>query len=107
VFEIAHYLNCDDHDLYQEWLDGMRDMRAKVRIMARVERLRGGNYGDCKPLHDGVWELRIDCGPGYRVYYAQAGSHMVLLLSGGDKRRQKKDVVRAVESLSDYVSRNR
>jgi len=107
VFEIAHYLNCDGHDLYQEWLDGMRDMRAKVRIMARVERLRGGNYGDCKPLHDGVWELRIDCGPGYRVYYAQAGSHMVLLLSGGDKRRQKKDVVRAVESLSDYVSRNR
>ncbi len=85
----------------------MRDIRAKARIMARVERLRGGTYGDCKPLHGGVWELRIDCGPGYRVYYAQAGSHLVLLLSGGDKRRQKTDVVRAVECLLDYVNRGR
>jgi len=84
----------------------MRDIRATARIMARIERLRGGNYGDCKPLHGGVWELRIDCGPGYRVYYAQAGSHLVLLFFGGDKRRQKTDVVRAVEYLTDYKRRN-
>ncbi len=73
--------------------------------MARVERLRGGNYGDCKPLRGGVWELRIDCGPAYRIYYAQVGSRLVLLLSGGDKRRQKRDIVRAIECLSDYTSR--
>jgi len=105
MFEIEHYVTCNGHDLYQEWLDKMRDLHAKARIMARVERLRGGAYGDCKPLHNGVWELRIDCGPGYRVYYAQTGSHLVLLLSGGDKHRQKMDIIRAVDCLLDYKRR--
>jgi len=107
MFDIEHYLTPNHQDAYQLWLDGIRDIRAKARIMARVERLRGGNYGDCKSLRDGVWELRVDCGPGYRIYYAQIGRCVILLLSGGDKRRQKTDIARAVKYLLDYRNRTR
>ena len=56
------------------WLSGLSDRQARARILVRVQRMAAGNFGDCKPVRDGLWELRIDCGPGYRVYYAQAGS---------------------------------
>lgn len=74
-------------------------------VMVRVERLRGGGFGDCKPLRAGVWELRIDWGPGYRVYYALADKHVVLLLMGGDKRRQSMDISLAVEYWKDWQRR--
>ena len=81
--------------------------RPRRRIAARIARLAAGNFGDCKPLRDGVWELRIDWGPGYRVYYAMSGRVCVLLLWGGDKRKQAADIARAVEYWNDYQRRTR
>ena len=77
----------------------------EARIAARVARLAAGNFGDCKPLMDGLWELRIDVGPGYRVYYAMIDRARVLLLCGGDKRRQSADISRAGRYWNDYQSR--
>lgn len=83
----------------------MADRHARARIAARIERLEAGNFGDCKPLRDGVWEMRIDWGPGYRVYYARAGARLILLLLGGDKRRQAADVERAVACWNEFKRR--
>ena len=84
----------------------MRDTKAKGAILRRIDRMRNGNFGDCKPLRDGVFELRIDIGPGYRVYYAKAGLTIVLLLSGGDKRTQKTDIEKACKYWQDWQKRN-
>ena len=86
-------------------MDAVRDMRARVAILRRLERMKVGNFGDHKFCRDGVWELRIDTGPGYRVYYAQAGQTLVLLLCGGDKRSQQADIERAVTCWKDYQRR--
>ena len=90
-----------------EWLAGLRDSRTRARIAARLSRLALGNFGDCKSLRDGVWELRIDWGPGYRVYYAMVNQACVLLLGGGEKRRQSADIKRAVENWANYQRRNK
>jgi putative addiction module killer protein len=103
--QIIHYLTADDRDLYQDWVDGVRDMRARVAIQRRVDRLARGSFGDHRFCREGVWELRIDVGAGYRVYYAQAGQTLVLLLCGGDKRFQDADIDRAVECWQDYQRR--
>ncbi len=75
--------------------------------MARIDRLSAGNFGDAKALRDGLFELRIDWGPGYRVYYAVVGRSCVLLICGGDKRKQTSDIKRALEYLTDYRRRTR
>ncbi|MEF8724241.1 MAG: type II toxin-antitoxin system RelE/ParE family toxin [Candidatus Accumulibacter delftensis] len=103
--EIAHYLTADGHDPVQDWMDAVRDMRARVAILRRLERMKVGNFGDHKFCRDGVWELRIDTGPGYRVYYAQAGQTLVLLLCGGDKRSQRSDIERAAAYRQDWERR--
>ncbi len=105
--QILHYLTADDRDPYQDWLDGLRDMRARVAIQRRVDRLARGGFGDHRFCREGVWELRIDVGAGYRVYYAQAGqtSVLLLLLCGGDKRSQDADIDRALEYWQDYERR--
>jgi putative addiction module killer protein len=82
----------DSTETYANWLDGLRDLRARARIQARVERLAGGNPGDVKPVGEGVSELRVDYGPGYRVYYTQRGDVLIVLLCGGDKRTQAADI---------------
>ncbi|MGH8609706.1 MAG: type II toxin-antitoxin system RelE/ParE family toxin [Gammaproteobacteria bacterium] len=102
---VIHYLTASGKDLYQSWLDGLRDMRARVAIQRRVDRLANGNFGDHRFCREGVWELRIDIGAGYRVYYAQAGEALVLLLCGGGKRSQNDDIERAVEYWKDYQRR--
>jgi len=79
-------------EAYARWIDGLRDIRARARILARVERLATGNPGDAKPVGEGVSELRIHYGPGYRVYYTQRGRDLVILLAGGDKRTQARDI---------------
>lgn len=83
--------------LFSEWFDTLRDLKGKMRILARINNARAGNFGDYKVLGDGVCEMRIDFGPGYRVYYAQEGLRVYLLLLGGDKSSQKKDIARATE----------
>ena len=73
MFQINNYLTDDGRIPFKKWLAGLTDRQAKARILTRVQRMSAGNFGDCKPLQDGIWALRIDYGPGYRVYSAQAG----------------------------------
>lgn len=95
--EIRHYVTGDGKDVFLDWLRRVRDPVAKAQIVKRVSRVEQGNFGDHRFCRDGVWELRIDVGAGYRLYYAQAGSRIVLLLAGGDKRTQNADIGHAVE----------
>ncbi len=83
-------------ETYVRWLDGLRDIRARAKVLARVERLAAGNPGDVSPVGEGVSELRIDYGPGYRVYYTLRRRKMVILLTGGDKRTQAADIKKAL-----------
>jgi putative addiction module killer protein len=83
-------------DTYAKWLDGLRDIHARARVQARVERLATRNPGDVKPVGAGVSELRIDYGPGYRVYYTMRGRSLIILLAGGDKRTQAADIKTAL-----------
>ena len=103
--EVLRYLTASGTDVIGEWLERLRDVKARARIAARIARLSVGNFGDCKPLRDGVWELRIDWGPGYRVYYAMAGKTCVLPLCGGDKREQAAGIDRTVRYWKDYQER--
>jgi len=80
----------------------LKDIKARAKIVTRLDRLALGNFGDCRSLRGGLFELRIDWGPGYRIYYALLGRTCVLLLCGGDKRKQSSDIRRAVEYLKDY-----
>ncbi len=81
---------------YAQWLDGLRDIKARARIQIRIERLAAGNAGDVKPVGEGVSELRIDYGPGYRVYFTKRGHELVILLAGGDKSTQATDIKTAL-----------
>jgi len=83
-------------DIYAQWLDSLRDIQARARVLARVERLVAGNPGDVKPVGEGVSEMRIDYGPGYRVYYTMRGRTLIILLAGGDKRTQTADIKTAL-----------
>ncbi len=84
-------------DAYSRWFDGLRDRQARARINVRIRRLSLGNPGDTKPVGEGVSELRIDYGPGYRVYSVQRGAALIVLLAGGDKRTQDRDIQTALE----------
>ena len=83
-------------EIYADWLDNLRDLRARARVQVRVERLAAGNAGDAKPVGEGVSELRIDYGPGYRVYFTRRGRNLVILLAGGDKGTQSADIKTAL-----------
>ena len=105
MYTVKHYVDQSGNDLFGSWLEELVDIKAQARIAARIIRLRNGNFGDCKPISDGVWELRIDWGPGYRVYYAIDDGKVVLLCEGGDKRTQKADIKRAVMRWHDWQER--
>lgn len=87
---------------FQEWLHNLKDIKGRAAIRARIERVGLGNLGDCKSVGDGVSELRISYGPGYRVYFGQEGSKLVVLLCGGDKSTQKRDITKAKELWEEY-----
>ena len=89
-------------DAYREWIDALKDRAGRARILVRVERLIQGNPGHCRDLSDGVSELKIDVGPGYRVYYSQRGSRLLLLLAGGDKSTQQKDIAKAINLAKNF-----
>jgi putative addiction module killer protein len=106
VYEIRHYLTQNEKDVYMEWRRRLRDARAAIAIDRRINRIELGNFGDHRFCRDGVWELRIDLGLGYRVYYAIAGAQVILLLCGGDKRTQDADIDRACEYWADWQRRS-
>lgn len=83
-------------EVFAKWLDGLDDIRARARVLVRIERLASGNPGDVAPVGEGVSELRINYGPGYRVYYKQLGESLVILLAGGEKHTQAKDIKTAL-----------
>lgn len=107
TIEVREYQTKDGKKPVSEWLDGLRDAIARGRIVARLDRLTAGLKGDWKAVGSGVSELRIDHGPGYRVYFAQQGDTLILLLCGGDKRTQGKDIERAHAYWKDYKIRSR
>ena len=106
-FEIVVYQTAEGVAPFEQWLGRLRDRQAKVHVMRRVQRVVFGNFGDHKGLGGGLAELRIDYGPGYRVYYCQDGSRIVVLLCAGDKRTQTADIERARECQDDYERRNK
>ncbi|WP_133717753.1 type II toxin-antitoxin system RelE/ParE family toxin [Methylocaldum gracile] len=91
-------------DVFAQWLDGLRDIQARARVQARIERLAAGNSGDVEPVGEGVSELRINYGPGYRVYFKKRGRELIILLAGGDKSTQAMDIkaaLRLARNLSE------
>ena len=84
-------------EVYSQWFNGLRDRQARARINIRVRRLSLGNPGDVKPVGEGVSEMRVDYGPGYRVYFVQRGQALVILLAGGDKHTQDRDIKMALD----------
>lgn len=107
MFEVRRYAAANGVDLIGRWLEGLRDRQAVARVLKRVDRLERGLFGDCKPCGAGVWELRVDWGPGYRVYYARAGATIILLLCGGDKTTQQADILKAQGYWNDYTKRQK
>jgi putative addiction module killer protein len=105
VLEVRHYLTQGGRDPFQDWFEQLRDTKAKIQILRRINRLELGNLGDHKFCRNGVWELRINHGPGYRVYYAQSGETVILLLCAGDKSSQSRDIEHAVANWQDWQRR--
>ena len=102
--EVVHYTDLDGQDLIDKWFYTLRDKKAAARIATRIDRLELGLFGDCRYLKGGVSELRIDYGPGYRIYYARVNISSILLLCGGNKRTQKADIKVAEQRLKIWLS---
>lgn len=98
--EVLHYVVAGK-DLFGEWLDNLPDLSARASIRIRIGRVANGNLGDCRCIGQGVWELRVHYGPGYRVYYGEAGARVILLICGGEKHTQKKDIRKALRIWAD------
>lgn len=107
MVEIRHYVSRGGRDIFDHWLTRLADARTQAKILVRINRLAAGNFGDCKSLRHGLFELRIDWGPGYRVYYSMFGADCALLLCGGDKRTQASDIELALGYLKDFKERSR
>ena len=105
--EIAYYTTIDGKAPFREWYMGLRDQEVKAIISQRLDRVSLGLLGDWKSLSDGVYELRVNYGPGYRVYIGQDGQKLVLLLCGGDKKTQSKDITTAKKYWENYQSEKR
>jgi putative addiction module killer protein len=103
---LQEYVTADGKIPFRDWLAALRDVRARAMVRVRLNYLRLGNFGDAKPVGDGVSELRISYGPGYRVYFAPMGSTVILLLCGGDKSTQARDIGRAKTYWMDYQRRS-
>ena len=107
MFELIVYEQGQGQRPFETWFDGLRDKRAQARMIARLGQVQAGTLGDCKPVGEGVLELRIDVGAGYRIYCGRHGATLVILLCGGDKASQSKDVERAKEFWADWKRRQR
>jgi putative addiction module killer protein len=107
ALEVIEYRTADGTLPFARWIERLADARARVRILARIDRMRAGLRGDWRSVGDGVFELRVDVGPGYRIYCGQDGATVVLLLCGGDKRSQSRDIEVSHAYWKDYKERYR
>ena len=105
MFELETYKCRAGKSIFTEWVSPLRDSHARARIDVRLNRLARGLYGDARVVGEGVMELKIDWGPGYRVYFARDGARVILLLCGGDKRTQQRDISNAIEYWKAYQAR--
>ncbi|MGB4116214.1 MAG: type II toxin-antitoxin system RelE/ParE family toxin [Polaromonas sp.] len=106
MIELRRYQLADQSTPVTEWLQALRDVRARAQIEVRLRRVSTGNFGDCKSVGEGVLELRVDLGAGYRLYHAKHGQTLVILLCGGDKASQQNDIIRAKVYWADWKRRN-
>lgn len=103
--QIDYYTTEDGKQPFREWLESLRDQEGRRKVWVRIDRVSLGNLGYCEPVGEGVMELKVDFGPGYRVYFGQVGTQLILLLCGGDKGSQKRDIKTAKEYWTDYWRR--
>ena len=104
-YSVVHY-ESNGKDIFQDWLDALKDVRAKTTIARAVKRVEMGNFGVHRFCRDGVWELVFNIGPGYRVYYSVIENLVVLLLCAGDKSTQQKDINKAIQYLQEFRKEN-
>jgi len=102
-FKIREYLDVQGDSPFREWLESL-DTSIRARVQARILRIESGNLGDFKSVGNGVWELRFDFGSGYRVYFGKEGNTLILILLGGDKGSQRRDIKKAQEYWSEYLN---
>ncbi len=105
MVELRIYTDAQSNAPFEQWLETLKDRTARAKVRARLERVKAGNFGDCKAVRDGVQELRIDHGPGYRVFLSRQGPVVVLLLCGGDKGDQERAIRQAIGFLNDWKQR--
>lgn len=105
--ELLEFVTQEGRNPFREWLEGLRDREARAKIRVRLNRIRLGNFGDCKSVGVGVNELRIPYGPGYRVYFGRKDNTIVILLYGGDKKTQSRDIALAQRYWQEYLQRAR
>ena len=105
-YTISYYLTKTGKKPFKEWLDGLKDIMARQKVRIRLDRVRLGNLGKNRSVGEGIYELKVDYGPGYRVYYGLEGKTVVLLLLGGDKSTQKKDIAQVKMYWEDYKRRS-
>ena len=103
--DIRRYITSDDKIPFAQWFNSLRDLKVKTKIAQRLNRISLGNLGDYRSVGEGVYELRIDYGSGYRIYFGQIGTNTILLLGGGDKKTQTKDIQLAKKHWKDYRRR--
>ena len=104
-YEIKIYSTEDGKEPFREWLESLKDINTQALIFQRLQRIKLGNFGDCKPINEGLWEFRIHHKAGIRIYYARIGQHLILLIGGGNKRSQERDITKAKKHLEDYKRR--
>ncbi len=102
AMDILIYRTSSGRVPFKEWLDGLGDLAGRTAIQRRLVRAAGGNLGDHQACRGGIWELRVDQGPGYRVYFGRAGNAVIVLLAGGTKASQNRDIERAIHAWRDY-----
>ncbi len=107
MIELIRYQQDDGNCPIGDWLQGMKDKRARAQIEIRLQRLSAGNFGQCRALRAGVMELKVDVGPGYRVYCAKHGDALIVLLCGGDKSTQDRDIDCAIDYWKHWKQRNK
>jgi len=105
AFELEYYVTIKGKKPFKEWLDGLKDVTARAKIRVRLDRVRLGNMGDARSVGEGVSELKVDYGPGYRIYFSREGNRIILLLLGGVKASQDKDIIKAQEFYIEHKRR--